>query len=249
MNPENASVVEPQPTGMGELSRITGVLFEPKKTFTDIGQRPSWLVPMILLILVSIAAIVTISQRVGWERVIRQQTEGSARLQQLTPEQREQNMALQMKIAPAIGYVAAILGAPIYCIIVAAVLLGITAIMSAGLRFKQVFSVVAWSGLPRVIAAILTVVVVFLKNPDDFNMKNPLAFNLGAFMDPNSTSKFLYALASQLDLFAIWTILLLATGLKAAAGRKLSFAGALTAVVIPWAVVVIGGATIAGAFS
>jgi hypothetical protein len=133
--------------------------------------------------------------------------------------------------------------------VVAAVLLGITAIMSAGLRFKQVFAVVAWGGLPRVISSILAVVVVFLKNPDEFNIRNPLAFNVGAFMDPNGSSKFMYALATSIDLFSIWTILLLATGLKAAAGKKLSFTGALVAVVTPWALLVLCTSALAGAFS
>jgi hypothetical protein len=87
---------------------------------------------------------------------------------------------------------------------------------------------------------------MFLKNPDDYNVQNPLAFNLGAFFDPNSGSKFVYSLASSLDLFVIWTILLMATGLKAAAGKKLTFTGAMVAVVAPWAIVVIGKAAIAG---
>src|ERR1035438_7102125 len=64
MTPENAAAVDPQPAGMGEFSRavdpqpagmgefsrIVGVFFEPKKTFADIALRPSWLIPMILLI-------------------------------------------------------------------------------------------------------------------------------------------------------------------------------------------------------
>jgi hypothetical protein len=233
---------------MGEFSRIVGVFFEPGKTFADIAQRPSWIVPMILLILAGIGFTMALSQRIGWDRVIRQQNEASSRVQQMSPEQREQAVAVQMKIMPATYYGASVVGAPIFAIIVAAVLLGITAMKSAGLRFKQVFAVVLWGSLPRVIAGILTVVVIFLKNPDDFNIRNPLAFNVGAFMDPNSGSKFMYTLATSLDLFTIWTILLLATGLKAAAGKKLSFTGALVAVVTPWAVVVLAGSAVAGMF-
>jgi hypothetical protein len=233
---------------MGEFSRIVGVFFEPTKTFTDIARRPSWILPMILAILVGLGFATAIAQRVGWERVVRQQLDASSRVQQMPADQREQAVNMQMKFMPVGFYGGAVLGVPIGSVIVAAVLLGITALMSAGLRFKQVFAVVVWGGLPRAIAAILTIVVVFLKNPDDFNIRNPLAFNLGAFMDPNG-SKFVYALATALDLFTIWNILLVAVGLKAAAGKKLTFAGALVAVVAPWALVVLGGAAIAGAFS
>jgi len=249
MTPENAAAVQPEPAGMGEFSRIVGVFFEPAKTFGDIAQRPSWILPMILAILAGLGFAMAVGQRVGWERIVHQQMDASSRMQQMPAAQRDQTLALQVKIMPVTFYAGAVLGAPVVSVIVAAVLLGITAIMSAGLRFKQVFAAVVWSGLPRMIAAILTIVVIFLKNPDDFNLRNPLAFNPGAFMDPNSGSKFVYALATSLDLFTIWTLLLLATGLKAAAGKKLTFTGAFVAVFVPWAVVVLGGAAIAGAFS
>jgi len=136
----------------------------------------------------------------------------------------------------------------IFDVVIAAVLLGIAGgIMSGGMRFKQVFAVVCYSGLPGVISSILTVVVIFLKNPDEFDIQNPLAFNAGAFMDPNTSAKFLHSLAGSLDVFVIWTLLLLATGLKAAAGKKLTFTGALLAVVVPWLVVVLAKAAILGA--
>ena len=90
---------------------------------------------------------------------------------------------------------------------------------------------------------------MFLKKPDDFNLMNPLAFNPGAFMDPVNSSKFTYTIASALDLFAIWGIILTAIGLKAAAGKRLSMAGAFTARIIPWAIFVLFGASMAAMFS
>jgi len=235
---------------MGEFSRIVGVFFEPSKTFGDIAQRPTWIVPMILVILAVVGAIATLSQRIGWERLLRHQMETSSQYQKMTQEQRDQALTLQLKFAPVVAYVGAAIGVPIADVIVAAVLLGIAAgLMGGGMRFKQVFAVVCYSGLPGLISAILTIVVIFLKNPDDYNPQNPLAFNVGAFMDPNAGSKFMYSLASSVDLFVIWSILLMATGLKAAAGKKLTFTGALIAVVLPWAVWILGKAAVAGAFS
>jgi hypothetical protein len=231
---------------MGEFARIVGVFFEPGKTFRDIAQRPTWIVPMILVIVAVIGVTTTISQRIGWESVMRRQMESSSRFQQMSQEQRDQTLAVQMKFAPVFGYVGALVGVPIYDVIAAAVLLGIAGgLMGGGMRFKQVFATVCWSGLPGIPSAILTIVVIFLKNPDDLNLQNPIAFNLGAFMDPNTPAKFAYSLASSMDLFVFWTIFLMATGLKAAAGKKLSFTGALVAVVLPWAVVVLGKAAFA----
>lgn len=232
---------------MGEFSRIVGVFFEPTKTFTDIAQRPGWIVPMLLLIVAVLCVSATIGRRIGWERIARQQAESSSRFQQQTPEQREQGLALAIKITSAAAYVGPIIFIAVFQIIAAAILLGIAGgLMGGGLRFKQVFAVVTYSRLVGVVSAILTIAVVFLKNPDEFNVNNPLAFNVGAFLDPTTTSKFVYAFATWMDLFTIWTIYLMATGLKVAAGKKLSFGGAFTAVAVPWFILVLISSGLAG---
>jgi hypothetical protein len=96
---------------------------------------------------------------------------------------------------------------------------------------------------------LLMIAVMFMKPPDDFNVQNPLVFNPGAFMDPLTSSKFLYSLASSLDLFRIWSLVLIAIGLKAAGGKQLSMGGAVTAVFLPWAIWTLGAASLAGVFS
>jgi Yip1 domain len=249
MTPETVIDAEPQPRRMSEMARLTGVFFEPKKTFEDIAQRPSFLVPLILILATSLTVMITFGQHVGWERFFRQQMENNTRLAQTTPEQREQVLAMQVKFASVGGAAGIVVGLPVYYLIAAAVLMGIVAgIMSAPVRFKQVYAIMCYASLTGVIAGILTLVVMFLKSPDQFNLQNALAFNPGAFLDPQSSSKFVYSLATSLDLFSFWTIFLIATGLKAAAGKKLSFGGALFSVILPWAVYVLGKSALAGVF-
>jgi hypothetical protein len=239
---------------MSELSRLTGVFFEPKRTFEDVAQRPAFWAPLLLLIVAGVVFTMLMSQRVGFERVIRQQTEMNPRAQQqmdnASPEQRERIARMQQTMAPVFGYAASVLARPLGYLIVAAILLGIVrGMMSAPLRFSQVFAIVAYAAMPDLIQTVLKTVVMYIKNPDDFNVMNPLAFNPAAFMDPMSGSRFLYTLALSLDLFTVWKLLLTAIGLHAAAPRKLSFGGALTAVVLPWAILTLAGAGIAGIFS
>src|ERR1017187_4227598 len=251
MTPENAAAMEPQPAGMGELARLTGVFFEPGKTFADVAQRPTWFVPMLVTVLFGLIFCAVVGQRIGWDNVAQQQME--MRMAKMTPDQREQTLKgadLSKKITPIIAYAAAVLGPAIGYLISALVLLGIVAgIFSAPIKFKQIFAIMCYSGMIGVVAAVLMVVVIFLKkNPADFDIQHPLAFNAGALMDPNGPNKFLFTLASSLDVFSFWKILLIAVGLKAAAGKKLSFGGALFAVLLPWAVLVLIGATFAGIF-
>jgi hypothetical protein len=250
MTPEAIQAPEPTPVGMSALSRIVGVFFEPGKTFAEVGRRPTWFLPLLLSVLATVAFYTTYGQKIGWTRALQQQIATNPKvaqqIEQIPAEQRDAQLAMRAKIM-GIGYqVAPAVMMPIFTLISAGILLGLTAMMSAGLRYKQVFAIICFAGMPTVLKFLLSIIVVFLKNPDDFNLLNPLAFNIAAFMDPLNSSKFLYTFALAFDAFAIWTIVLTAIGLSAAAGRKkLSFGGALFATVTPWVVFVGLGATVA----
>jgi len=247
MTPESAAVAStPPPAGMSEISRIAGVFFEPAKTFEDVAQRPAFIVPLVLVILFSLVYTGLYSQHVGWERMIRRQMETNTRAAQLPPEQRETQIQMGLKIAPIFGYAISLVGVPLGYLIAAAVLLAMVKIMSAPTRLSQVYAVLCYAGVTGIIFIVLAIAVMFLKNPDDFDIQNPLAFNLGALLDPNSGSKFVYTLATSMDLFSIWKIVLIAIGLKATGGRSLSFTGALFAVLIPWGIWVLCAAALAG---
>jgi len=231
---------------MSEISRLTGVFFEPGKTFEDVARRPTFIVPLVLVMVCSLVYIMLFSQHVGWERMVRHQMETSKQAQQQTPEQREQAIQMGSKFAPIFGYAASIIGVPLVYLISAAVLLAMVKMMSAPTRFSQVFAIMSYAGVTGIVFIVLAVAVMFLKNPDDFDLQNPLAFNLGALLDPNSGSKFVYTLATSIDLFAIWKIILIAIGLKAAGGRSMTFTKALMAVLIPWAIWILCAAALAG---
>ena len=57
MTPESLSESEPQPKGLSEGSRLTGVFFEPAKTFEDVAARPNFWAPLILLMVVALVYI------------------------------------------------------------------------------------------------------------------------------------------------------------------------------------------------
>ncbi len=234
---------------MSEFSRLLGVFFEPKKTFGDIAERPRWLVPTLLSMAGALALIYLFSTHVGWEPMLRRAFENNARVQQLSPEQRQNAFNLQLRLVPVFAYVAGALGIPLTFLVGGGIILGIVrGLLGVPIRFAQVFSIMAYAWLPRVIFSALSIVVMFLKNPEDFDIQNSFASNPGAFMDPQTSSKFLYTLASAFDVFTIWVMLLVATGLKAAGGKRISFGGALFAVLLPWLVYVLirGGLAAAG---
>ena len=256
IGPSDSDSMTPEPSSenaappLGEAGRITGVFFDPKKAFADIAARPSWIVPVVLMIVAALAFTYTYTTRIGWERYIRQTMENNPRVQNLPADQRETQIQTGAKFAPIFGYVGSLVFIPIAALVIGGVLLLVCKMMGAGgaLNFKQMFGITAYAMLPGLLSSILAIIVMFIKNPDEFNLQNPLIFNLGALLEPPPNSgKFIYSLATSFDLFSFWTILLLATGISVAA-RKFTFAKALIAVVLSWAVYVLIKSAWAGAF-
>lgn len=245
MDTNDHAVPVSQPAGRSEISRITGVFIEPAATFSDIAERPRWLVPFFLGIVIGLTLILTFGQHVGWERTVRRQLESNPRTAEMPAAQRERSIQAGAKFAPIVAIGAVIVGTPIIYLIEAGVfLLILRTMLNVELRFRQMWAILCYAAMPRVLAGILSIGVMFLKSPEDFNIQNPLAFNPAAFLDPDTSSKFIYSIAGALDFFTLWYLVLIAIGIQAAA-RKLSFGGALLTVGIPWALLVLARATFA----
>ncbi len=244
-----------QPRTMTEARRLVGIFWEPRPAFEDLAQRPRFWVPLLLLTVLAIVFMLTFSRVVGWETLLGQQLASNPRLDQLTPQQRQQALTTMARVYGTAVPVVAAVGPVAMMLVVSAVLLGCFNLLGgAGVKFRQAFSVTCYSSLPNALATIGALVVMLLKNPEDFSLQNPLPLNLGAFLTPSSTSRWLMSLATSIDLFSFWVILLLAAGFSAAAKQnktKMSYGQALALVLIPWAVYVVlkcGLAAIGGSF-
>jgi hypothetical protein len=219
-----------------ELERLTGVFLSPRKVFPDIARRPRWWIPVLIMGVLATIYVQAYSQRVGWERLIRQQLDRSSQTANLSAEQRERAIALGASVAKIGGY-AAVVGTLFYIFVTAAVLFFlINTLMGANIRFGGMMGIVSYAFLPLALVTVLSMVVMYQKPPDDFDIRYPLAFNAGVFV-ASDAMQWVKALAASFDLFSFWVIALLAIGISSAA-PKISFAKALVAVIFPWALFV-----------
>lgn len=234
MTPQDDTAIDKP---MSEAARLSGVYFSPGKVFADIAARPRFWAPLIIMMLLALGYTYSIGQKIGWEHVVRQQAETNQRFLDTPADQRERGIAIGTKIATIVGYISPVFVAVGLLVIAGVLMFVFNSMFSAGLNFKQMFAIVTYAGLAGAVSTVLSIVMLFVKNPDEFDVQHPLAFNLGAFL-PEGSSKALLAFASSIDLFTLWTIALIAIGLSTAA-RKLTFRKALAGVLIPWAVVVL----------
>ena len=230
---------------MSELGRLVGVFVSPGQAFKDIVRRPRWWVPVLISAVVVTGYLYSISQHVGWDQIVRSQMERSAAFRNLPAQQRQNTMALQLRILPYITYFAGLVGSLLNLLVVAAVLKFLAdVILGAGIGFKRLMGITAYGFLPNTLMAVLATIVMYLTPPDEFDMNNPLMFNLGALV---SSPPWLKALGASFDLFSLWVMVLLSIGM-AAASRKMSAGKAFFMLLFPWALIVIMRVGVAALF-
>ncbi len=212
---------------INHFGRMVGALFNPRATFEEVVHRPSWIAPVVLLTLLGLGISALLAQKVNWERVVGQRIEQSPQGQQLSPEQRERQIAVGAKVAHVIVYVSGVLGSIIFVLLLAAIFLGAFNVLAgAGVRFSTAMGITSHALLPYAVSSVLALVVLFSKPADTVDPEHLLASNLGALVSSDSP-KWLEKLAASVDVFSIWMLALVAVGFAAANPKKISRGKAL----------------------
>lgn len=248
--------VAPEPAGPGlsEPQRLVNIFIAPKKTFEDLKRNPSWWVPWVIAAVFGIISAVLIGQKVDLERLAQHRTEQSKfaqqRLEQLSPAQREQAMRTQGTILKITFYMRPIFGL-LGGLIMAAILMAVyNFALGAEVPFQRAMAVVFYACLPLLVKVVLLWLNLLISSdPSGIDPDiNPVATNPGFFMDPQA-NKFLYFLASGVDVIAIWVTVLFGIGFAtASSNRKPSLGTSMATMFVIYGILVVGGAAIASAF-
>ena len=237
------------PVPINHIGRITGVFFNPKETFTDIARRPSWLVPIIVLTILSICVSILMNQKIDWDSYIRKQAERSPRFEQLSEEQKQTALGPQIKITYYATYAAGVLIPGVFALILTLVYWGIfNGMAGAQFRFGQVYGLVAHASMPSAIASVLIIITLALRPYGESTPENMLASSLHTFL-PGDAPRWLQSLGGSVELFWIWTMILFVIGFSAANPKKISFGKGLSFILGIWIVYVAIKVGLAAAFS
>src|ERR1700691_5632607 len=88
-----ASPVTPSPEtapSVSSIGPIFGAIFRPKPTSESIAQRPTWLLPLILLTLISLAMDIVLVNKVDWRTFAQEMLEKSGKTNNIPPEKLDQ---------------------------------------------------------------------------------------------------------------------------------------------------------------
>jgi len=221
------------------LGRVVGVLFSPKATFEDIVRKPSWLLPVVIATILGIASTVVLNQRINWRDYILQQIDKSPRAAQLSTEQKQQQAEVSAKVTVYIVYAVGALGSMLFALIVGGVMmLAYNVLAGTGASFSQSLGIAAHTLLVGIVSTPIFLLVLLLRPPGTVDPENPVATNLAAFL-PEESAKWLIALCKSIDIFTIWTLVLLAIGFAAVNPRKLKGSKPYVVAFSVWGVMVV----------
>ena len=229
----------PAPESQAPIShfgRLIGVFVSPKQTFASIAERPSWLAPLLLMVILGTCVGGLLNTKMNWGEYIRHKAEESPRFAQLSEEQKDQALAGQIKFWSAFSYGIAVVVVPLSALCFSLIYWGaFNLFCGAGLRYGSAFGITTHAFLPTAIANILALIILPLKSYGDVDPENIVATSLKAYL-PDGAPKPLAALGSSLELFWIWFLVLAAIGFAAANPKKIKPGGSFGIVFGLWAI-------------
>lgn len=231
------SVPEQQPAAPHRsfVQRLTGVLFSPDETFADIVAKPNVLAPLMLMLVISIVSAVLLVPRMDFDTMIRDQLERSGKAATMSAGDLDRAARMGSSFAKLIGYTSPVLSIVIW-VLMAGVLLITFRLFGGQGNFAQAFAVTLYAWMPLLVKGILGVIIAMTKstlNPEE--MATLVASNPAVLVDLH-THQVLFSLLSSIDLFTIWSIVLLIIGFAHVA--RTSKARSAAVILIWWGVVV-----------
>jgi len=189
------------------FDRIVGVFTSPKETFISLKQKPTWLVPFIIMILTVMIINFFLFDIGIQDQVMKMQARNI---------DESQIQIMQERMSGAIKYVQ-LAAIPIVTLVFWSILSGIllfgtNTILGGTAKFKEMFSLIAWTSLIGALGAIVKAIIIFTKETTI-----GVSTSLAMFMQtPALTEKpsIVYLLLSKIDLFTIWGLVLWAIGIS-----------------------------------
>jgi Yip1-like protein len=226
--PPAPAVAKPNP-----FQRIAGVLIAPSETFASIARQPDWVVPLVLMLVLSLIGGVIFAQRIDIGSTIRQSIEERGNM---PPDAAERAVRFGTAFAKVAFYCAPIFTA-ITFVIIAAVFLLVFRLFGSENDFRQAFSVTLYGWMPQFIRNVIMVIVVLARSGIDAAQLPILVRSNLAFLVDMKAQPLAFAALSSLDAFTIWTLILYIIGF--ASISKFSRAKSSAIVISLWAVAVL----------
>ncbi|MES1240477.1 MAG: YIP1 family protein [Acidobacteriota bacterium] len=223
------------------LGRLLSVLLWPVETFSSVEARPTWVAPLLLFMVLAGSMSYLIQVKIDPEEAVR--TQFSKMKIEVSDEQMDkairdaENRTNGTKAALAVGGAAFQAG---IVALVAALFLGGLRLFASEIDYRRAFSATLYGYAPQALAGIINLPILLGRETvtfDEASQGGVLVSSLAALASED-TSAMLKTLLGSVDLFTIWTVVLLAVGFRVVG--KVSTAVSAGIVILLW-LIYIGG--------
>lgn len=235
---------------LSPAERVLDTFIAPTKTFADLRRNRSWWLPFVIIAIFSYVFTGTAMSHVGIPRLaasaIHNNPAQNERLQQATPEGRAQTLSITATVMKITFYTVPVLTLLVSAVAALLLWVGFNFILGGSGTYPGMFAVAIFASLPSILRSLLSTTMLFLGDPDGFNINDPIGTNPGFYMGPDS-SHFLKAALGSVDLFSLWMLALMAVG--AAIVARVKIRSGLVLVFTAWLIFVLLKAGVVAATS
>ena len=198
------------------VARFVGVIVSPQETFKSVVAHPKWLGMLaVITLFLTLATTAFLSTEVGRNALLDQQIASMESFGVDVSDQQIAQMEQRIGIAAYFGGAAQLVTVPIVYVIMAGILFAIfNAGMGGTATFKQVYTVVVHAGAVSVVQQAFAMPLNYMRE----SMASPT--NLASLLPMLPEGGFLTYLLGAIDVFIIWSVIVLAIGLAVLYKRR-----------------------------
>ena len=212
---DEAATPVPSPSKASLWEDFIDIFYQPSAVFE---RRRDGKFGLALLFLVVACTVLYLALRNGLAPIMdaemaRATAAMSAKSPSITADQISSMSSTQEKFA-AVGYVIFL---PIGIFITGAILWAVSRLVDARENFSVAMMIATYSQVPRIVELIVNALQGLLLPPEQITSHYSVTLGIGRFLDPG-TNPFVMTLLGGIDLFTIWTLVLMTIGLSVVTG-------------------------------
>jgi hypothetical protein len=223
---------------MNNLGIAQALLFEPRKAFAEIAERPRYWFPFLTLLVATLVTTVWYLGVVDLAWMTDEQLRHSARGRAMSEEQIAQAVAFMggnPALIMALGILQVAIVVPLILLVPALYNFLVGKIVGFERSFRQWFAFTSWCALPGALTMIPAAVLLATTETTQISQQALNTLSLNALFFHRAVGEPGFTLLSAVDLFRIATLILCLIGVKVWSGRSWLFA--ILFVGIPWALI------------
>jgi hypothetical protein len=232
------------PPPMSTGARLIGIFFEPTRVFRDLRAHPEWLIPLLIVGILSATYLTVFTRRITPERIANFTADKMADVSWIPPEavQQARTEGLAQAKAPtyqAGTFIKGIVGTFFFAAALGGLYLLGVLIFGGRMHYWQSVSVMAFAVLPvTIISKLISFIVLFVKAPEEIHpligQEGLVYDNLGLLVAAKD-HPVIWVLATSIGVLSFYRLWLTATGLREA-GYKVSKGAAWGVAIVIWVI-------------